>query len=436
MCLAVSSILDDTWARFRAHARAARLRWSRVGACWRLVSLLAAGCGSGCDGERIRPPGTPHIPVVVPGDAASSGSGSDDGDPSLEIGSGFLDAPPGALDHLYAALDAAETAAPSGRVLLVFFGDSHTAGDSMTSRVRVTWQQRFGDAGRGLVAAGRPTARHYYQRDVRYGASGVWKSSVGGVRDPEPYGIAGLRVYGDKKGAQLWVESCAECRAGTRVAQFEILYQASPSSGSLRYRIDDGSWQLLATKTAAIEPPHPARHVIAVPDGPHRLTLEHQGGGVVDLYALGVVLYEMVTGTPPFGGPALGDLLVQHLTATPVPPRELVMETPVVLDALIVTLLAKPRAERIASSAEVGEILRCVRDGDPLDRAIARPRRAVPPRRRTTQRMNLFEAIDSAARRERALVRAVDSTPAVRGLWLAVFVVVVAAIAFAVVFAL
>ena len=286
MCLAVSSILDDTWARFRAHARAARLRWSRVGACWRLVSLLAAGCGSGCDGERIRPPGTPHIPVVVPGDAASSGSGSDDGDPSLEIGSGFLDAPPGALDHLYAALDAAETAAPSGRVLLVFFGDSHTAGDSMTSRVRVTWQQRFGDAGRGLVAAGRPTARHYYQRDVRYGASGVWKSSVGGVRDPEPYGIAGLRVYGDKKGAQLWVESCAECRAGTRVAQFEILYQASPSSGSLRYRIDDGSWQLLATKTAAIEPPHPARHVIAVPDGPHRLTLEHQGGGVVDLYGV------------------------------------------------------------------------------------------------------------------------------------------------------
>ena len=45
----------------------------------------------------------------------------------------------------------------------------------------------------------------------------------------EPYGIAGLRIYGDKKGSQLWVETCAECQAGTSVAQFELLYQSSPT---------------------------------------------------------------------------------------------------------------------------------------------------------------------------------------------------------------
>ncbi|HSK04635.1 MAG TPA: GDSL-type esterase/lipase family protein [Kofleriaceae bacterium] len=250
------------------------------------MAIALAGCGSVCDGERGKPPVAPRPPngsAPVPGGDAAGPVG-----PEEPAASGFLDAPAGSLDPLFRALDAAERRDPSGRVLLVFFGDSHTSGDAMTSRIRATWQARFGDAGRGLVAAGRPTARHYYQRDVRYGASGAWRSAVGGTRDPEPFGIAGLRIYGEKKGAQLWVETCADCKAGTSVAQFEVLYHAAPDRGVLRYRVDAGPWQQLSAKTAEIEPPHPARHVIPVPDGPHRLTLEHGGGGGLDLY--GVVM--------------------------------------------------------------------------------------------------------------------------------------------------
>jgi lysophospholipase L1-like esterase len=200
---------------------------------------------------------------------------------------GFLDAPPGSLDGLFTGLAAAERGDPGARVLWLFFGDSHTAGDSLTSRLRVTLQSKFGDAGRGLVAAGRPPTRHYYQRDVRYGTTGAWKAAVGGHKsDPEPYGIAGLRVYGQSKGAQLWVETCAECQAGTSVAQFEILYYAAPDHGVLRYRVDDKPWQQIKTRTTPIEPPHPAREVIAVADGPHKLTIEHGGGGVLDLFGV------------------------------------------------------------------------------------------------------------------------------------------------------
>lgn len=251
------------------------------------VALALLGCEAGCDGERMPAPRPPRPPGPTSlGDAAVA-TGTDGG--VGERPPGYLDAPAGTLDHLFGALVAAERKDPGARTLVVFFGDSHTAGDSMTSRLRTTWQARFGDAGRGLVAAGRPAARHYYQRDVRYGASGAWRAAVGGKHgDSEPFGVGGLRVYGERKGAQLWVETCTDCQAGASVAQFEILYQAAPDHGVLRYRVDDGVWQRLDTKTAPIEPPHPARHVIPIPDGPHRLTMEHGGGGLLELY--GVVL--------------------------------------------------------------------------------------------------------------------------------------------------
>jgi lysophospholipase L1-like esterase len=265
--------------------------------------LALAGCGSGCgDHRKVLEPehagpaptastvARPAVPVI----AAAS-------EPVRPAGPELLDAPGDSLDGLFTGLAAADreradvrvAANPNspdpGRVLWLFFGDSHTAGDSMTSRLRVTLQHKFGDAGRGLVAAGKPSAKHYYQRDVHYGASGAWKAAVGGKKgDAEPFGIVGLRVFGQSKGAQLWVETCAECRAGTAASQLEILYYAAPDHGGLKYRVDDQAWQALSTRTSPIEPPHPARQVIVVADGPHKLTLEHAGGGVVDLF--GVVL--------------------------------------------------------------------------------------------------------------------------------------------------
>ncbi|HEY5948142.1 MAG TPA: GDSL-type esterase/lipase family protein [Kofleriaceae bacterium] len=251
-------------------------------ALWLAVAPALVGCGTGCDGERAQKttaprPGTTDA-VIQPGTSSDT-----------QAAFGNLDAPAGTLDPLFVSLAAAERGDPTGRTLLLFFGDSHTAGDSMTSRLRVMLQHQFGDAGRGLVGPGKPPVHHYYQRDVRYGRSGTWTGSVGGHHgDTEPFGVAGLRVSGQKKGAQLWVETCAECQAGTSTAQFEILYYAAPDHGLLRYRVDEGAWQTLATKTAAIEPPHPARQVIPVEDGPHKLTLEHGGGGALDLF--GVVM--------------------------------------------------------------------------------------------------------------------------------------------------
>ena len=177
-----------------------------------LVALV--GCG-GCDGDRgkhVQAPEAPGASAVnaTPGAVATAGSASEPGLPATQ---GFLDAPAGTLDGLFTGLAAADRGDAAGRVAIEVFGDSHTAGDSLTSRLRITWQARFGDAGRGLVGAGKVPTRHYYQRDVRYGKQGSWHAQVGGARgDSEPFGIDGMRVTGKRKGAQLWVETCADCR--------------------------------------------------------------------------------------------------------------------------------------------------------------------------------------------------------------------------------
>ncbi|MCB9728912.1 MAG: protein kinase [Deltaproteobacteria bacterium] len=76
-----------------------------------------------------------------------------------------------------------------------------------------------------------------------------------------------------------------------------------------------------------------------------------------DLYALGVVLYEMVTGSAPFRGPTTVSVLVMHVQVPPRPPSELV-EVPDALESLILALLAKAPDQRPATAAEVVERLR------------------------------------------------------------------------------
>ena len=79
-----------------------------------------------------------------------------------------------------------------------------------------------------------------------------------------------------------------------------------------------------------------------------------------DLFALGVVLYQMATGEVPFSGRNIVEVLQAVSTKAPVPPSRLDPELPAALDELILRLLAKEPAGRYASAAAVREALAAV----------------------------------------------------------------------------
>ncbi len=79
--------------------------------------------------------------------------------------------------------------------------------------------------------------------------------------------------------------------------------------------------------------------------------------GRSDQYSLAIVLYEMLTGTPPFTGEAPRVVMGQHIAATPVPVRTRRPEAPASIDAALERALAKDPAARFATAAEFADAL-------------------------------------------------------------------------------
>jgi WD40 repeat protein/predicted Ser/Thr protein kinase len=89
-----------------------------------------------------------------------------------------------------------------------------------------------------------------------------------------------------------------------------------------------------------------------------------------DVYALGVVLYEVLTGRPPFVGGSAHDLLLRVVREEPIPPRRLQPGVSRDLETVCLKALEKEPGRRYASAEALADDLRRCREGRPT---VARP---------------------------------------------------------------
>jgi YVTN family beta-propeller protein len=103
-----------------------------------------------------------------------------------------------------------------------------------------------------------------------------------------------------------------------------------------------------------------------------------QPGTAADIYALGCVLFECLTGEVPFTGSNEAAVIYGHLESPPPSPRDRAAQLPAALDAVIARALAKDPAERFESGAAMVADARAALGAAPARRRRRRPsRRAV-----------------------------------------------------------
>ena len=194
-----------------------------------------------------------------------------------------------ALEPLFRALDALESGRLSGPVAIVQLGDSHTAGDYFTGRLRALFQQRFGAAGRGMMGPGVPF--NYFEPTlVEVVQTGGWElESSFGTGSSGLFALAGYRISASDPDAIASLTSTES--AGFDFVQIGVVRR--PGGGTLIVEVDGEEAYRLNTdgptlQAARLDLPldRPGRFLQVRPAGDGPVTViswltQRNGAGVV-----------------------------------------------------------------------------------------------------------------------------------------------------------
>jgi len=149
-----------------------------------------------------------------------------------------------------------------------------------------------------------------------------------------PDGLVKVLDFGLAKLSEL---RNAEC--GMRNEEAEPLMRASPDNPQSAIRNPHSTEPGLVMGTVSYMSPEQARG----------LKVDHR----TDIFSLGVMIYEMVTGRRPFEGATGSDVIVEILRSAPLPVSQLKLGLPPELERMINRMLAKEREARYQSAAEL-----------------------------------------------------------------------------------
>src|SRR5262249_47460415 len=117
------------------------------------------------------------------------------------------------------------TSTPEAPVHILHFGDSHTASDDLTARLRQLLKERFGDGGSGFSFAGHPF-KSYRRFDVRGGGTPGWRTAGLPASGKDGYvGLGGVSIYTRDAGQSVFVS--ADCD------YLEVHYLQQPGGGEV-----------------------------------------------------------------------------------------------------------------------------------------------------------------------------------------------------------
>ena len=131
-----------------------------------------------------------------------------------------------------------------------------------------------------------------------------------------------------------------------------------------------------------------------------------------DIFSLGVILYEMLTGKPPFTGEDVTSVMFQIMNLVPPPPSSINTRVPEILDFIVAKAIAKSLDDRYASAEEFAKDLREVaKQIDTTVHTLTATRPPVRPKLDTDAAQSLTQSLP-VTRRADAEVTTLGATPA------------------------